>query len=147
MANSDQSPITSDIPAWDDREILRAFLDATKHLSLREAAEVSGVSVGTISRLRAERDVRIFPSTRRKLEDAYRRVTKVDKAETGAGEGPDLRLSLSDIEQLISRIGAPGEAASRKSAALEGVHDFFAAVGTVPDWLYELRSRVERGEL
>lgn len=66
MADPDRA---SDHP---DHELIRRFLAATDRLSLREAAEESGVSAGTVQRFREGRWARMRPMTRRAVQDYLR---------------------------------------------------------------------------
>ena len=55
--------------------------------------------------------------------------------------------SFDSVVRFLGGIGAPGEQRLRKLDALEGYRRMITASGALPDWWYQLRARVERGEL
>lgn len=59
----------------------------------------------------------------------------------------DLFEDLDRIVRYMRKMGPPGSAERRKRAALMGLKEMLAATGGVPEWWYELRDRLEAGEL
>lgn len=71
------------------------------------------------------------------------------------GEGGEDRLAAEDLfrhfEGLVRRMGgadvAPGELRLRKLDVVEGLMRLYAAQGTIPGWVYDLKGRILRDEL
>jgi hypothetical protein len=59
----------------------------------------------------------------------------------------DVFASLDAVARFVEGMGAPGEERLRKLDALEGLRRMLTARGVLPGWWYELRDRVEGGEL
>jgi transcriptional regulator with XRE-family HTH domain len=65
----------------------------------------------------------------------------------GEGEGGDLFASLDSVARFVEGIAPAGQEKLRKLDALEGLRRMLTARGTLPDWWYELKERVENGSL
>ena len=63
------------------------------------------------------------------------------------GEAQELFASFDAIARFVGGIGPAGQEKLRKLDALEGLRRMLTARGLLPDWWYDLRDRVENGEL
>jgi transcriptional regulator with XRE-family HTH domain len=63
------------------------------------------------------------------------------------GEAGDVFASLDVVARFVEGIAPPGQERLRKLDALEGLRRMLTARGTLPDWWYDLRERVENGRL
>jgi transcriptional regulator with XRE-family HTH domain len=72
-----------------------------------------------------------------------------DAAAPRALDGPaaELFASFDGLVRYLGGIAAPGQSRLRKLDALEGLRRLLAARGALPDWWFELRERVESGDL
>jgi len=70
-----------------------------------------------------------------------------EEAQRVEPEAEDLFASLDAVARFLGGIGAAGEERHRKLDALEGLRRMLTARGLLPDWWYQLRDRVENGEL
>lgn len=63
------------------------------------------------------------------------------------GEAEDVFGSLDQVVRFVEGMGAAGEERLRKLDALEGLRRMLTARGRLPAWWYDVRDRVEHGEL
>lgn len=68
-------------------------------------------------------------------------------AEAPEEEAQELFASPDAITRFVGGIGPAGQERLRKLDALEGLRRMLTAGGLLPDWWYDLRGRVENGEL
>jgi len=68
-------------------------------------------------------------------------------APVGDGAGGDMFASLDMVARFVEGIAPAGQERLRKLDALEGLRRMLTARGTLPDWWYELKERVENGRL
>jgi hypothetical protein len=87
-------------PYRSDTELIYAFRGAVRELSVREAAEASGLSVGTVVRLTQGQTGSIHPATRRKLvrflekHSVYERAVEISST---FGLAKHLNVPLQDF--------------------------------------------------
>lgn len=67
-------------------------------------------------------------------------------ADGGGGAG-DVFASFDAVARFVEGIGPAGQEKLRKLDALEGLRRMLTARGTLPDWWYLLKERVENGGL
>jgi transcriptional regulator with XRE-family HTH domain len=72
-----------------------------------------------------------------------------DEPEPGpeAAAAHDVFASLDAVTRFVEGMGPAGQERLRKLDALEGLRRMLTARGVLPGWWYELRDRVEGGEL
>lgn len=78
-----------------------------------------------------------------------------DGGEPGRGAGAEDEIAAEDLfrhfEGLVRRMGgagvAPEELRLRKLDVIEGLTRLYAAQGSVPGWIYDLKARILRDEL
>lgn len=63
------------------------------------------------------------------------------------GDAGDVFASLDVVARFVEGIAPPGQERLRKLDALEGLRRMLTARGTLPDWWYDLRQKVENGRL
>jgi transcriptional regulator with XRE-family HTH domain len=68
------------------------------------------------------------------------------ESESG-GEAGDVFASFDAVARFVEGIGPAGQEKLRKLDALEGLRRMLTARGTLPDWWYLLKERVENGAL
>lgn len=127
-----------------DEELVRAFVAATSDLSLREAAELVGVSHDSVRRWRAGAAGKLKPATRRALRQYIERVREERRAREAAGN--TIRNLEAYARFQIARVGPPGKHQARKRDILHGLRLIITATDPLPDWWYELKEAVEKGE-
>lgn len=70
------------------------------------------------------------------------------ESQAGAdGGGGDMFASFDSVARFVEGIAPAGQERLRKLDALEGLRRMLTARGTLPDWWYELKERVENGRL
>lgn len=62
-------------------------------------------------------------------------------------EAEDLFASLDAVVRFVEGMGPAGQERLRKLDALEGLRRMLSAGGVLPGWWYQLRERVENGDL
>lgn len=143
-----------------DKELVARFLAATEHLSIREAADLIGVSHGNVTRWKAGDFTRLHPSTRRRVREfldgraGEERPEDVDWAVREEGERYDADRAQAEeifrnLEEMIrnmARDASPEQAKLRRLDGLEGLRRFFSARGPLPDWWYEIKRKVDNDE-
>jgi transcriptional regulator with XRE-family HTH domain len=63
------------------------------------------------------------------------------------GGEDDVFASLDAVVRFVEGMAPPGQEKLRKVDALEGLRRMLTARGTLPDWWYEIKERVENGRL
>jgi hypothetical protein len=132
------------------------LLEGVDGLSEREAADAHDVSPRTIGRWRLRRRKGLtVADPRGAAKDALLRILdpKGRGLERNAVLSRTRPLNLASEDQRrvtadVLSLGGPGENRPRKLEALDHCRAYMTAVRTtVPDWWYELRGRVEAGEI
>lgn len=143
----------------DDVRLVRASLGRVSAYSNVAAAEVLQVSEATVRRWRAGSiAVPLRTVTRLALIDFVGTDPPASagwgpeaaggaKGETGEEAGLDLFGSVSRVSDYLRRLGPPGENATRKMDALEGIRRTITTLSPLPEWWYRLREAIESERL
>ncbi|HYH80936.1 MAG TPA: helix-turn-helix transcriptional regulator [Longimicrobium sp.] len=136
------------------------MLRERRGLSREELGARVGVHTGSIARWETGGSVPHAYTLERIAEACggtaeYIRTGRGDEEETadaaappgGEGAGGDLFASLDSVVRFVEGIAPVGQERLRKLDALEGLRRMLTARGTLPDWWYELKERVENGRL
>ena len=133
-----------------DVELVQEFLKTVAGLSTYEASDVAeGITQTDVSKWRRSDWKRLTAAKQRALR-AFLDQPEIRKRLEAGDPAP---IALADGEQRrvtawVMGLGEAGENTPRKLEGLTRYEKTLAAFRQpVPDWLYELRARVEAGEL